>query len=246
MDKAAILSFFQQARAAAAPFWGIGADETSLPLARAAGASWAVINHTAAFDRDIPSSVIGLLPYADANGVVLAKGPLIRADIPVLAAVFAGDQFRVPEQLLRDVARAGYAGVENFPSTGLAEGRFRGQLDDSEMGYAAEVALIRAAAGMGLFTSALVFGAEQAEEMARAGADMLVFHPGLNADGEHRSWSPATRERFQAVAETAGRVSPGVIVVRTARVGEEWPPRRFADGVGVRYDDNFPRKRSAP
>lgn len=241
MDKTAILRFFQQARAADAPFWGIGVDEKSLPSAVAAGASWAVCNHTAAFARDIPSSAIGLLPYADANSDVLAKGPFLNAPIPVLAALFAGDQFRIPERLLRDAARAGYAGIENFPTTGLAEGKFREQLDDSEMGYRAEINLIRAAAAMGFFTSALVFTPEQAEEMTRAGADMLAFHPGLNADGEHRSWSPAARERFQAIAQTAQRLNPDIIMVRTSHSREEWPPQRFADSVGVRYDDNFPK-----
>ncbi len=47
------------------------------------------------------------------------------------------------------------------------------------MGYALEIEMIRKAHEAGLLTTPYVFCADDAKEMARAGADIIVCHLGL-------------------------------------------------------------------
>ena len=240
MDKQRIVEFLSRERRTGAPFWGVGADATSAIRARHAGASWIVANHTAAFSLDIPATVLGLLPYADANGEVLAMAQAMPDDVPVMAGVFANDQFRTLGGFLRELRRAGYAAVQNFPTTGLADGKLKALLDQAGMGYFHEIELVRQASREDFFTSALVFSPEQAEAMAAAGADMLIFHPGLNADGEHREWNATAKNRFLDAAEAARNASPGILVARSGHREEPWPPRDDGTGIGVQFDGNFP------
>ncbi len=51
------------------------------------------------------------------------------------------------------------------------------------MGYGLEVDLIKAASALDLLTTPYVFDAEQARDMTRAGADIVVCHMGLTTGG---------------------------------------------------------------
>ena len=44
---------------------------------------------------------------------------------------------------LREVDAAGFSGVQNFPTVGLIDGRFRQNLEETEMGFGLEVDMIR-------------------------------------------------------------------------------------------------------
>src|SRR3954469_4936670 len=118
----------------------------------------------------------GLMPYGDANAIVLDMArevlPVVR-DTPVLAGVCGTDPFRLMDVFLGEISRAGFAGVQNFPTVGLIDGVFRANLEETGMGYALEVDMIARAAGRGLLTAPYVFDVEQAEAMTRAGAHVL-------------------------------------------------------------------------
>ncbi len=239
MDKQAIQQFLERAGKKKAPFWGIAGLATDLAAAQNAGASWLLVSHTALFPHNLPASVIGLLPYADANSVVLENPPPRDTAIPVFAAAFASDQFRTHRQLLQELRQAGFRALQNFPSVLPAEGKYKAFLDAADMGYAREIELIRQAAEAGFFTSALIGSEEQAGEMLRAGADQLVFHPGLNADGEHRDWNASTRLRFNKIAAEARKIRPKALLARSGYLPDHWPPPAPEDGVAVQYDGNF-------
>ena len=72
----------------------------------------------------------------------------------------------------------GFDGVQNFPTVGLIDGNFRTNLEATAMGYDKEVSMIGIAHEIDLFTSPYVFDVEQAQAMAKAGADQLVAHVG--------------------------------------------------------------------
>ena len=97
-------------------------------------------------------SLAGLLPYGDANAIVMEMGnevlPVARKT-PVLAGVCGTDPFRLMPQFLRGVRDAGFAGVQNFPTVGLIDGTFRANLEETGMGYDLEVEMIREAASLG-------------------------------------------------------------------------------------------------
>ncbi len=132
-------------------------------------------------------SLAGLLAYGDANAIVLEMAaevlPVVRRT-PVLAGVNATDPFRRMDRFLDQLAALGFAGVQNFPTVGLIDGRFRANLEETGMGYGLEVEMIALAREKGLLTTPYVFGAGDARAMAEAGADILVCHLGLTTGGD--------------------------------------------------------------
>ena len=108
--------------------------------------------------------------------------PVVR-HTPVLAGVNGTDPFMITDQFLGKLIDLGFSGVQNFPSVGLIDGRFRANLEETGMGYGLEVDLIRAAAARGLLTTPYVFSEADAQDMARAGADIIVCHMGLTSGG---------------------------------------------------------------
>jgi len=165
-------------------------------------------------------SLAGLLPYGDANAIVIEMAdevlPVVK-DTPVLAGVCGTDPFRLMPNFLRQVAEAGFAGVQNFPTVGLIDGTFRANLEETGMGYALEVEMIGAAKEMGLLTAPYVFDPESAEAMTRAGADVLVPHMGLTTKGMIGAETALTLddcvERIQAMRDAAVAINPEVIVL---------------------------------
>ncbi|MDQ3643499.1 MAG: phosphoenolpyruvate hydrolase family protein [Actinomycetota bacterium] len=131
-------------------------------------------------------SLAGLLAYGNANDIVVDMArevlPVVQ-HTPVLAGVNATDPFYLPQIFLPELKRMGFAGVQNFPTVGLIDGVFRQNLEETGMGYALEVEMIRHAREIELLTTPYVFGEDDAVAMATAGADIVVCHMGLTTGG---------------------------------------------------------------
>jgi predicted TIM-barrel enzyme len=65
----------------------------------------------------------------------------------------------------------------------LFDGVIRAQLEETGMGYALEVQLVERASKLELLTTPYVFSEQNARDMARAGADIVVCHLGLTTGG---------------------------------------------------------------
>src|SRR5712691_7871749 len=132
-------------------------------------------------------SLAGVLAFGDANQIVQDMGerevlPVVR-EAPVIAGVMGTDPLRQMPVLLRRLDELGFSGINNFPTVGLIDGRFRMELERTNMGFDREVAMIREARQRGFFTCAYVFNAEEAVAMAKAGADAVIAHVGLTVGG---------------------------------------------------------------
>ena len=165
-------------------------------------------------------SLAGLMPYGDANAIVMEMAgevlPVV-SDTPVLAGVCASDPFRLMNRFLEDVRRAGFSGVQNFPTVGLIDGTFRENLEETGMGYDKEVELVRLARQQELLTTPYVFDVPQTEAMVDAGADVIVAHMGLTTQGTigartARTLDDSVRD-VQAIADAARSVRSDVIVL---------------------------------
>jgi len=88
----------------------------------------------------------------------------------------------------------GFAGVQNFPTVGLIDGTFRLSLEETGMGFSAEIDMIARAHELELLTCPYVFDDNQAREMARSGADLLVAHAGLTTKGSIGAKSSMTMQ----------------------------------------------------
>ena len=131
------------------PIVGGGAGTgLSAKCEEAGGIDLIVIYNSGRYRMAGRGSLAGLLAYGNANDIVVEMArevlPVVR-HTPVLAGVNGTDPFMLLPHFLRQLADLGFSGVQNFPSVGLIDGTFRANLEETGMGYALEVDMIRAA-----------------------------------------------------------------------------------------------------
>jgi predicted TIM-barrel enzyme len=192
----------------------------SAKCAEAGGADLIIIYNSGRYRMAGRGSLAGLMPYGDANAIVLEMGnevlPVVKRT-PVLAGVCGTDPFRLMDRFLTQVEQAGFAGVQNFPTVGLIDGIFRANLEETGMGYELEVEMIRLAHERGLLTAPYAFDSTSAEVMTRAGADVLVPHMGLTTKGTIGAQTARTLDQcvrlIQQMRDAAVAINPDVIVL---------------------------------
>ena len=85
------------------------------------------------------------------------------------------------------------------------------------MGYDLEIEMIRKAHELDLFTTPYAFNTTEAEEMAKAGADVVVAHMGLTTKGAIGASTAMTLEespvKVQDICDAAKAVNPDIIVL---------------------------------
>jgi predicted TIM-barrel enzyme len=187
------------------------------------GADLIIIYNSGRFRMAGHSSMCGLLALGDANQIVMEMGerevlPVVR-DTPVIAGINGTDPTRRMSVLLEDARRAGFSGVNNFPTVGLFDGRIRQELEISGLGFEREVEMIRTAHELDLFTVVYVFTPDEAKAMAAVGADSVIAHMGLTVGGSNGMSTSgafsldASCERVQAIGEAALEENPDAIVL---------------------------------
>ena len=216
-----LLARLRAKAAAGRPVIGAGAGTgLSAKCAEAGGADLIIIYNSGRYRMAGRGSLAGLMPYGDANAIVVEMAgevlPVVRG-VPVLAGVCGTDPFRLMPRFLDELTAIGFAGVQNFPTVGLIDGVFRQNLEETGMSFAAEVEMIRLAAERGLLTCPYVFDPGQAEQMARAGADILVPHMGLTTSGTIGAQTALTLDeavvRVQAMRDAAVAVKADILVL---------------------------------
>ncbi len=159
----------------------------SAKFAEEGGADLIIIYNSGRFRMAGHGSLAGLLAYGDANAIVKEMGerevlPVVR-NVPVIAGVMGTDPMRRMEHLLAELDTLGFSGINNFPTVGLIDGRFRMELERTAMGFGKEVEMIRLAHERGFFTVVYVFNPDEAIAMASVGADVIIAHLGLTVGG---------------------------------------------------------------
>ncbi|MFT9198940.1 phosphoenolpyruvate hydrolase family protein, partial [Gluconobacter oxydans] len=165
-------------------------------------------------------SLAGILAYGNANQIVMEMArevlPVV-PNTPVLAGVNGTDPFVDFDVFLDDIRRVGFSGIQNFPTVGLIDGNFRKNLEETGMSYSLEVDVVARARKKDLLTTPYVFDTEQAKDMARAGADILVAHMGLTTGGSIGAGTAFTLEDSIAlineISEAARSVRDDVILL---------------------------------
>jgi len=216
-----ILARLRQKVADGRPIIGGGAGTgISAKLEEAGGIDLIVIYNSGRFRMAGRGSLAGMLPYGDANAIVMDMAreviPVVR-HTPVLAGVCGTDPFRRMGAFLREVAAAGFSGVQNFPTVGLFDGKMRANLEETGMGFGLEVDMVRLAREMGLLTTPYAFTDDEAADMARAGADVVIAHMGLTTKGSVGAETSMTLDEsavlVQRIGDAARRVNPDVLVL---------------------------------
>ena len=216
-----ILERLRNQVAAGRPIVGSGAGTgLSAKCAELGGVDLIIIYNSGRFRMAGRGSMSGMMPYGDANQIVMEMArevlPVVE-HTPVLAGVCGTDPFRLMPKFLRDVRDAGFSGVQNFPTVGLIDGVYRQNLEETGMSFDKEVEMIATAAQMGLLTCPYVFTEREAEQMAAAGADVLIPHMGLTTKGTIGAKTAMTLaeavKQVQALCDAAKSVKPDILVL---------------------------------
>jgi predicted TIM-barrel enzyme len=216
-----ILEKFRGMIARGEPIVGGGAGTgLSAKCEEAGGIDLIVIYNSGRYRMAGRGSLAGLMAYGNANEIVMDMArevlPVVR-HTPVLAGVNGTDPFMITDLFLRQVAEAGFSGVQNFPTVGLIDGLFRKNLEETGMGYGIEVEMVRRARELDLLTTPYVFCEDDARAMAGAGADIVVCHMGLTTGGSIGAETALTLAdcvpKINAWARAAKAVNPDVIVL---------------------------------
>jgi predicted TIM-barrel enzyme len=220
-ERSALLEKYRGMIARGEPIIGGGAGTgLSAKCEEAGGIDLIVIYNSGRYRMAGRGSLAGLMPYGDANQIVVEMAaevlPVVK-HTPVLAGVCGTDPFRLMSVFLDQLKAIGFSGVQNFPTVGLFDGTIRANLEETGMSYGLEVDMIAEARGKDMLTTPYVFSEDNARDMARAGADIIVCHLGLTTGGAIGAESalkladcPA---RVDAWSEAALKVNPDVIVL---------------------------------
>ncbi|MCE7060314.1 phosphoenolpyruvate hydrolase family protein [Dyadobacter sp. CY343] len=183
------------------------------------GADLIIIYNSGRFRMSGHGSTAGLMAYGDANAVAMEIGefevlPVVE-EIPVICGVHGSDPRRRMWHHLLKVKEMGFSGVNNFPTHCIVDGHFRQVLEETGMGFAKEVEMVRLATMMDLFSIVYVATPEEARQMAEVGADAIVAHVGTTVGGSIGVTGAAVSmdyaiERTQAIADAGREVNPDI------------------------------------
>ncbi|KAK3991255.1 putative tim-barrel enzyme family protein [Cladorrhinum sp. PSN332] len=221
LDRHQVLGNLRQQISEGKPIVGAGAGiGLSAKFVEAGGGDLIIVYNSGRFRMAGRGSLAGLMPYGNANDVMLDMGkeilPVVK-HTPVLAGVCATDPFRDIPRFLGELKELGFAGIQNFPTVGLIDGQFRTHLEQTGMSYDAEVTMIREARALDLLTTPYVFNTEEAKKMASAGADIVVAHMGLTTSGSIGANTGKTLDEsvglIQEIRDAVASVNPETIVL---------------------------------
>jgi len=221
IERQALLKKFRDMVARREPIIGGGAGTgLSAKCEEAGGIDLIVIYNSGRYRMAGRGSLAGLLAYGNANEIVVDMArevlPVVR-NTPVLAGVNGTDPFVVMGEFLDRLKALGFSGVQNFPTVGLIDGKFRLNLEETGMSFGLEVDMIRMAHERDLLTTPYVFSADEAAAMAKAGADIIVAHMGLTTGGNIGASTAVTLQDCPALidnwADAARRIRRDILVL---------------------------------
>ncbi len=167
-------------------------------------------------------SLAGMLPIADANGLVFEMGrkevlPQART-VPVVAGLNGVDVLRDMGLFLEECGRIGFSGVHNFPTVAWFEGEFRKTLEATGLGYQLELDMLKTARKLDMLTIGYAFNAQDTERLIRdAAPDIFIFHAGITAGGSTGYSGAAGLAEMAARTQThyaiARKIKPDVILL---------------------------------
>lgn len=203
------------------PIIGGGAGTgLSAKCSEEAGLDFIVVYNSGRYRMAGRSSMAGLMPYGDANQIVMDMGAEILPvvdHIPVVAGVCGTDPFRLMPRFLREVKDAGFSGVQNYPTICLFDGIIRANLEETGLGFYKEAEMIAEAHALDLFTATYVANPEEAVAMAEAGADVIVPHMGLTTSGMIGAKTALTladaKLKVAELMSAARETNPDVLIV---------------------------------
>jgi predicted TIM-barrel enzyme len=220
-ERKAIVERFREMIKRGEPIIGGGAGTgISAKCEEAGGIDLIIVYNSGRYRMAGRASSAGLLAYGNANEIVKEMAgeilPVCKKT-PVIAGVNGTDPFIIMPVFLRELKELGFSGVQNFPTVGIIDGTFRVSLEETGINFSSEIDMIRQAHELDMLTTPYVFSADEAVEMVKAGADLIVPHMGVTTGGSIGATTSKSLEQSVKLidewAEAARRVRKDVIVI---------------------------------
>ena len=131
-------------------------------------------------------SLAAMLPIRDSNAFTddFARQEILdRVSVPVFFGAAACDPRLPIATLLGRVVEAGYHGIANFPTAIHLDGAFRVALEEADLGFGREVAMLRLARRMGLATLGYAKTRQEVDALLECGVERLCLNFGWNSGG---------------------------------------------------------------
>jgi len=184
------------------------------------GTDMVAVSNASVLAMDGHSPVISIMPYGNANDLVLGTMKRIVSQVeavPLMAGICATDPTTDLVPFLKELGFYKASAVFNTPSVGMFEGDFKRMLERAEISYEQEVAALSEASARGFYTMGMAYTTEQAELMARAGVDAVICNFGFTIDpGEEvvaYLTEGFTAEKMQRMRRAVRAVNPEMLVL---------------------------------
>ena len=217
-----VVTRLRASMAAGSPIIAAGAGNgLSAKCAELGGIDLIVIYNSGKFRMDGLPSICGLMPYGNANEIVLELGkrhvlPAVK-EAPVIAGVCGTDPTRDMRKFLVELWDAGFSGVINYPTIIRFDGNIRRDFESVGLGFAREVEMIALAREVGLYTTCYVRTPDESRQMAEVGVDLIVPHVGLTSGGTIGAGASMSLDAAvtatQDMIDAARAVKPDVIAL---------------------------------
>jgi len=185
-----------------------GGTGISAKFAERGGADLIAIPPSGLFRMDGKGSTAALMPYGNANEIMLQMAnrilPVLRV-VPVIACICGSDPTRLMRPFLRQLQDMEFSAVKNYPTVGGIEGTHRENLEQNGFGVKKELETLALARDMGFFTMGYAYDEDTAEEIGKLGLDILNTHSGLTTGGDVGS-KANERKSLQDVADFINRL----------------------------------------
>ncbi|UQS82106.1 phosphoenolpyruvate hydrolase family protein [Bombilactobacillus folatiphilus] len=151
------------------------------------GVDFIMVLNSGKFRQMGRSSLGAYLPFVNSNQQIMALTtrevlPTIQ-DFPCLIGINATDPYLNQATLFDFIKQYQIAGIVNYPTVSLIDGQFREALDETNVNFGQEMALLRAAHQHNIFTAAFVTNAQEALLASAIPADLICIHLGLTEGG---------------------------------------------------------------
>lgn len=183
------------------------------------GADFILTLNSGKFRQMGRGSLAGMLPFSNSNDMVMDFAsreilPLVKRT-PVIFGFNATDPTKDMKEYIGFVKKQGFSGINNFPTVGIVDGKFRQVLEEHGCCYDLEVEAIGIAHKMDLFTIAFVFDEDTAKKMINVGADVICVHLGLTQGGMLGAKKilslESAREKVEKIFKVCNEINPNVI-----------------------------------
>ncbi len=223
MDRKEILRKLRESITKKEPLVGVAiGNGYSARQARDGGADMLAALNAGRFRMSGVASTASFLPFRNCNDLVFDFAttevlPQIK-DIPVLFGACAQDPRIKYSEFIDKLIKAGFHGINNFPTVSLIDGFFRTALEEEGNGFIHEVNLLRTASDKNMFTVAFVVTLEEAIMMAQANVDVICLHFGwtnikLPPEEEMKSRIDNLIHRSNVIVHEVKKIKPDMITM---------------------------------